>query len=96
MRIHDKAVTKKSEEGGEKVKATLKDADLFGHVKDTKDFINGMRVLKQYFADYSRRFPGLDVEIDPMYFFETLSSDSSLTLKDMFDSAIEKARKQVI
>lgn len=96
LRIHDKAVTKKSEEGGEKVKATLKDADLFGHVKDTKDFINGMRVLKQYFADYSRRFPGLDVEIDPMYFFETLSSDSSLTLKDMFDSAIEKARKQVI
>ena len=62
MRIHEKAVAKKPEEGGEKVKATLKDADLFGHVKDTKDFVNGMRVLKQYFADYSRRFPGLDVE----------------------------------
>lgn len=95
LRIHEKAIAK-SEEGTEKVKATLKDADLFGRVKETKDFIAGMRVLKQYFANYSHEYPNLNIEIDPAAFFETLVHDSSLTLKDLFDKAVKDASKQAV
>ena len=96
LRIHEKALAKASEESGEKVKATLKDADLFGHVKDTKDFIAGMRVLKQYFSDYSRMYPGLDVSIDPAEFFERLVNDNGkTTLKDLFDEAVRQAQVAV-
>jgi ParB/RepB/Spo0J family partition protein len=96
LRIHEKALAKASEESGEKVKATLKDADLFGHVKETKDFIAGMRVLKQYFSDYSRMYPGLNVSIDPTEFYERLVHDNGkTTLKDLFDEAVRQAQVAV-
>lgn len=94
-RIHEKAVAKADTEGEEKVKATLKDADLFGYVKESKVFVAGIRVLKQYLSDYTKSYPGLRIQINPIAFFERLANDDSLTLKDLFDEAVKKAKETV-
>ena len=95
LRIHEKAVAKADEESGEKVKATLRDADLFGYVKETKAFVAGMRILKQYLGEYTQANPGLKVQINPIAFFERLKDDDSVTLKDLFDEAVRKAKESV-
>ena len=95
LRIHDKAVAKADEGTEEKVKATLKDADLFGYVKQTKEFVAGIRVLKQYFSDYTNKYPNLNINIDIMYFYEVLLKDNgTTTLKDLFDAAVKEAQDQ--
>lgn len=95
VRMHEKALAKTDEENGDAVKASLKDSDLFGYAKDTKAFVGGIRVLKQYLSDYTRSNPGLRFQVNPMVFFERLSNDSSLTLKDLFDEAVKKAKESV-
>ena len=101
MRIHEKAVAKAEAEAADgesetKVKASLKDADMFGYVKATKEFVAGMRVLTQYFEEYSKNYPGLNVEIDPMLFFSILAKDGTKTLKNLFDEAVAQAQAKAV
>ena len=92
--IREVAVKRAESEGHEQVKATLKDALQYTYVKDTKDFVAGMRVLKQYMSDYSRQNPGLPIKVKATAFFERLVADSKITLKDLFDEAVSEAKEQ--
>lgn len=78
-----------------KVKVSIKANDLYGDVKDTKTFISGMKVLKQYVEYFQRR--GGDVEnlsLDIFDMLDTLTEkDTTLTLRDIFEKALKGANK---
>lgn len=94
--IREVAVERAKTEGHEQVKATLKDALQYTYVKDTKDFVAGMRILKQYMTDYTRQNPGVKFQVKPTLFFERLLKDSKLTLKELFDEAVAEAKTQAV
>lgn len=90
------AVERAKAEGKEQVKATIKDALLYTYVKDTKEFVAGMRVLKQYMTDYTRQNPGVKFQVKPTAFFDALLKDNKLTLKDLFDAAVAEAKSEAV
>lgn len=84
---------KKSGENSTKV--SIKSNDLYGDVKDTKTFIAGMKVLKQYIQYYQRTNPDVELEMDIFEMLDTLTKkDSKLTLRDIFDNAVNSSNKQ--
>lgn len=88
------AVERAKAEGSEKVKATIKDALQYTYAKDTKDFVAGMRGLKQYITDYTRQNPNLKFQARPTLFFDRLTKDPKLTLKELFDETISAAKEE--
>lgn len=84
---------KKSGENSAKV--SIKSNDLYGDVKDTKTFIAGMKVLKQYIQYYQRTNPDVELEMDIFEMMDMLTKkDSKLTLRDIFDKAVNSSNKQ--
>ena len=84
---------KKSGENSAKV--SIKSNDLYGDVKDTKTFIAGMKVLKQYIQYYQRTNPDVELEMDIFEMMDALTKkDSKLTLRDIFDNAVNSSNKQ--
>lgn len=77
------------------VKVSIKNNDLYGDVKDTKTFLAGMKILKQYIEHYQRNAKGVELEIDIFDMMDKLSEkDSTLTLRELFDNAVAQAMKQ--
>lgn len=77
------------------VKVSIKNNDLYGDVKDTKTFIAGVKVLKQYIEYYQKHYKNAELEIDIFDMLEKLSEKGSqLTLRELFDSAVQEAFKQ--
>lgn len=75
-------------------KVSIKTNDLYGDVKDTKTFVSGMRILKQYVEHYQRQSKGVDLEIDIFEMAEQLAKNDKLTLRDLFDEAVKSAYKE--
>lgn len=78
-----------------KVKVSIKTNDLYGDVKDTKTFISGMKVLKQYVEYFQHR--GGNIETLSLDIFDMLNTltekDSTLTLRDIFEKALNSSVK---
>lgn len=84
----------KSEEG-KPSKVSIKNNDLYGDVKDTKTFLAGMKILKQYIEHYQRNAKGIELEIDIFEMADKLSEkDTQLTLRELFDEAVKDAYRQ--
>lgn len=80
---------------GKPSKVSIKNNDLYGDVKDTKTFLAGMKILKQYIEHYQRNAKGIDLEIDIFEMMDKLSEkDTKLTLRELFDEAVKSAYKQ--
>ena len=76
-------------------KVSIKSNDLYGDVKDTKTFLAGMKILKQYIEHYQRNAKGVELEIDIFEMMDKLSEkDTTLTLRDIFDAAVQQAYKE--
>ena len=91
MREH---ATAKSDEG-KPSKVSIKNNDLYGDVKDTKTFLAGMKILRQYIEHYQRNAKGVDLEIDIFEMADKLSEkDTQLTLRELFDNAVKEAYRQ--
>lgn len=90
--LKEKAV----QEAGEKpVKVSIKDNDLYGDVKDTKTFVSGMKVLLSYIAHFERQSKAeLEIDVNDMY--EKLNKNSQLTLRELFEQAVEEAKNSVV
>lgn len=71
---------------------SIKDSLTYSYAKDTKDFKAGMRVLKQYFSEYSKMVPGRQIPFNLPEVYERLKKDDSLTLKDIFEEAVKKMK----
>ena len=85
----------KNNEEGKPSKVSIKNNDLYGDVKDTKTFLAGMKVLKQYIEYYQRNAKGIELEIDIFEMVDKLSAkDTQLTLRELFDNAVKEAYKQ--
>ena len=77
------------------VKVSIKNNDLYGDVKDTKTFLAGMKILKQYIEHYQRNSKGVELEIDIFEMMDRLSEkDTTLTLRELFDNVVQSAYKQ--
>ena len=86
--------TAKNEEG-KPSKVSIKNNDLYGDVKDTKTFLAGMKILRQYIEHYQRNAKGVDLEIDIFDMADKLSEkDTQLTLRELFDNAVKEAYRQ--
>ena len=80
---------------GKHSKVSIKNNDLYGDVKDTKIFLAGMKILKQYIEHYQRNAKGTELEIDIFDMVDKLSEkDTQLTLRELFDEAVNAAYKQ--
>lgn len=90
--LKEKAV----QEAGEKpVKVSIKDNDLYGDVKDTKTFVSGMKVLLSYIAHFERQSKAeLEIDVNDMY--EKLNKNSQLTLRELFEQAVEETKNSVV
>lgn len=86
--LKEKAV---QEAGDKPVKVSIKENDLYGDVKDTKTFVSGMKVLLSYIAHFERQSKAeLEIDVNDMY--EKLSKNSQLTLRELFEQAVENAK----
>lgn len=89
------ALKEKSEDKeGKPTKVSIKNNDLYGDVKDTKLFLSGMKILKQYIEHYQRNAKGIDLEIDIFEMLDKLQKNDKLTLRELFDEAVKDAYKQ--
>lgn len=89
------ALKEKSEnKEGKPTKVSIKNNDLYGDVKDTKSFLSGMKILKQYIEHYQRNAKGIDLEIDIFEMLDKLQKNDKLTLRELFDEAVKDAYKQ--
>lgn len=89
------ALKEKSEDKeGKPTKVSIKNNDLYGDVKDTKSFLSGMKILKQYIEHYQRNAKGIDLEIDIFEMLDKLQKNDKLTLRELFDEAVKDAYKQ--
>jgi ParB family chromosome partitioning protein len=76
------------------VKLSIKNNDLYGDVKDTKTFVAGIKILKQYIEHYTRNSKGIELEIDVFDMMDKLSKNTTLTLRELFDEAVQNAYKE--
>lgn len=91
--MKENAAAKSNE--GKPSKVSIKNNDLYGDVKDTKTFLAGMKILKQYIEHYQRNAKGVDLEIDIFDMVDKLSEkDTQLTLRELFDNAVKEAYRQ--
>lgn len=84
-----------AEEGQAKV--SIKTNDLYGDVKDTKTFVYGMKVLKQYIEYFQSRGGKLEnLSMNVFEMFDAITQkDSTLTLRDIFEKALKDANKTI-
>lgn len=75
-------------EGKEDV--SIKDCLLVSDAKDTKAFIKGMTVLNRYVAAYTKMSKGQNLDITPADILNELKKNSTLTIRDVFDSILKK------
>lgn len=75
-------------EGKEDV--SIKDCLLVSDAKDTKAFIKGMTVLNRYVAAYTKMNKGQNLDITPADVLNELKKNSTLTIRDVFDSILKK------
>lgn len=73
-------------------KVSIKNNDLYGDVKDTKAFVAGMKILKQYIEFYNRK--NVEIDIDVFEMMDKLTKDTTLTLRELFDEAVAQAYKE--
>jgi len=93
LAMRENAVVKNDE--GKPSKVSIKNNDLYGDVKDTKTFLAGMKILRQYIEHYQRNAKGVDLEIDIFDMADKLSEkDTQLTLRELFDNAVKEAYRQ--
>ena len=79
--------------GGEASKVSIKSNDLYGDVKDTKTFVAGVKVLKQYLQYYQRLYPEMDMEMDIFEMADAVSQKgSNATLRSLFDDAAKASK----
>lgn len=79
--------------GGEASKVSIKSNDLYGDVKDTKTFVAGVKVLKQYLQYYQRLYPNMDMEMDIFEMADAVSEKgSNATLRSLFDEAAKASQ----
>lgn len=86
----------KANEGNESdkpAKVSIKDDDLYGDVKDTKAFFAGMKTLFNYIAHYERT-SNVEISIDIFDMYEALKKNDKLTLRDLFEKAVDDAKKE--
>lgn len=86
----------KANEGNESdkpAKVSIKDDDLYGDVKDTKAFFAGMKTLFNYIAHYERT-SNVEISIDIFDMYEALKKNDNLTLRDLFEKAVDDAKKE--
>lgn len=91
MILQMKSVQAAKTEDGKKPKVSIKDNDLYGDVKDTKTFLAGMKVLKQYLRFYQSSNKNLDIEFDIIDMDERLNKNGTLTLRALFEEAVKNA-----
>ena len=86
----------KANEGNESdkpAKVSIKDDDLYGDVKDTKAFFAGMKTLFNYIAHYERT-SNVEISIDIFDMYEAMKKNDKLTLRDLFEKAVDDAKKE--
>ena len=71
----------------------LDEGDLYGDVKDTKTFFNGVRTLLNYITHYEKT-TGLELAIDISQMYDDLKANPTLTLRDLFEKAVAEAKKE--
>ena len=69
---------------------SIKDCLLVSDAKDTKAFIKGMTVLNRYIAAYTKMSKGQNLDITPGDVLNELKKNSTLTIRDVFDSILKK------
>lgn len=71
----------------------LEEGDLYGDVKDTKTFFNGIRTLLNYITHYEKT-TGLELAIDINQMYKDIKDNPTLTLRDLFEKAVAEAKKE--